>query len=54
MVTIKRYLDIGAQSLLIPYVQKRRGGQAAVAYTRYPPAGVRGVAGATRATRFGR
>jgi len=26
----------------------------AVAYTRYPPAGVRGVAGSTRATRFGR
>ena len=27
---------------------------AAVAATRYPPAGVRGVAGTTRATRFGR
>src|SRR5205807_2248591 len=26
----------------------------AVSYTRYPPAGVRGVAGTTRATRFGR
>jgi len=26
----------------------------AVAYTRYPPAGKRGVAGSTRATRFGR
>jgi 4-hydroxy-2-oxoheptanedioate aldolase len=54
MVTIKRYLDIGAQSLLIPYVQNAEEAKAAVAYTRYPPAGVRGVAGATRATRFGR
>jgi 4-hydroxy-2-oxoheptanedioate aldolase len=48
------YLDIGAQSLLIPYVQNAEEAKAAVAYTRYPPAGVRGVAGATRATRFGR
>jgi len=54
MVTIKRYLDIGAQSLLIPYVQNSDEAKAAVAHTRYPPGGVRGVAGATRATRFGR
>ena len=54
MVTIKRYLDIGAQSLLVPYVQNADEAKAAVAHTRYPPAGVRGVAGATRATRFGR
>jgi 4-hydroxy-2-oxoheptanedioate aldolase len=54
MVTIKRYLDIGAQSLLIPFVQNAAEARAAVAATRYPPAGVRGVAGTTRATRFGR
>jgi len=54
MVTIKRYLDVGAQSLLIPYVQNADEAKAAVAHVRYPPAGVRGVAGATRATRFGR
>lgn len=54
MVLIKRYLDIGAQSLLIPYVQNADEARAAVAATRYPPQGVRGVAGATRATRFGR
>lgn len=54
MVTIKRVLDAGAQSLLIPYVQNAAEAMAAVAYTRYPPAGVRGVAGTTRATRFGR
>jgi len=54
MVTIKRYLDIGIQTLLIPYVCSIQEAKDAVAYTRYPPAGVRGVAGATRATRFGR
>ena len=54
MVTIKRVLDAGAQSLLIPYVQSAAEAKAAVAHTRYPPAGLRGVAGTTRATRFGR
>lgn len=54
MVTIKRVLDAGAQTLLIPYVQNAEQARQAVASTRYPPAGVRGVAGTTRASRFGR
>ena len=54
MVMIKRYLDVGAQSLLVPYVSTAQEAKNAVAYTRYPPAGVRGVAGTSRATRFGR
>ena len=54
IVTIKRVLDIGAQSILIPYVSTVAEAKAAVAATRYPPAGVRGVAGTTRASRFGR
>ena len=54
MVMIKRYLDVGAQSLLVPYVSTAQEANNAVAYTRYPPAGVRGVAGTSRATRFGR
>ena len=54
MVTIKRVLDVGAQSLLVPYVSTAAEANSAVSYTRYPPAGVRGVAGTTRATRFGR
>jgi len=53
-VLIKRYLDIGAQSLLIPYVQSAQEAEAAVAAVRYPPRGVRGVAGMTRASRYGR
>jgi 4-hydroxy-2-oxoheptanedioate aldolase len=54
MVNMKRVLDVGAQSLLVPYVSTAEEARSAVAYTRYPPAGVRGVAGTTRATRFGR
>jgi 4-hydroxy-2-oxoheptanedioate aldolase len=54
MVTVKRVLDVGAQTLLVPYVQNVQEARSAVAHTRYPPAGVRGVAGTTRATRFGR
>ncbi|SEP49838.1 4-hydroxy-2-oxoheptanedioate aldolase [Methylobacterium sp. ap11] len=53
-VLIKRFLDLGAQTLLIPYVQDEHEARAAVAATRYPPEGVRGVSGLTRATRFGR
>ena len=53
-VLIKRYLDIGVQSLLIPYVQTVEEAEAAVAAIRYPLRGVRGVASATRASRFGR
>lgn len=54
MVLIKRYLDIGAQTLLLPYVQSVEEAKNAVTYTRYPQQGVRGVAGATRAAGYGR
>ena len=50
---IKRHLDQGAQTLLIPYVQTPDEAHAAVLAMRYPPRGVRGVAGVTRASRFG-
>jgi 4-hydroxy-2-oxoheptanedioate aldolase len=53
-VLIKRYLDCGVQSFLVPYVQNAAEAEAAVAAVRYPTRGVRGVAGSTRASRFGR
>jgi len=53
-VLIKRILDIGAQSVLLPYVQNADEAAQAVAATRYPPAGVRGVTGSGRASRYGR
>ncbi len=54
MVAIKRYLDTGVQSLLVPQVNTVAEAKDAVAFTRFPPAGLRGVAGSTRSTRFGR
>ena len=53
-VLIKRYLDIGAQSLLLPFVQTGAEAEAAVRATRYAPAGIRGMGGSTRASNFGR
>ena len=54
MVAIKRLLDVGAQTLLIPYVQTEEEALNAVSYTRYPPQGVRGYAGSPRATGYAR
>jgi 4-hydroxy-2-oxoheptanedioate aldolase len=54
MVIIKRVLDLGAQTLLVPYIQNADEARSAVAAMRYPPAGLRGVGGTTRATRYGR
>lgn len=53
-VALKRYLDIGAQSFLVPMVNSPEEARAAVAATRYPPEGIRGIASTTRANRFGR
>jgi 4-hydroxy-2-oxoheptanedioate aldolase len=53
-VLFKRVLDIGAQTLLVPYVQNAEEAARAVAATRYPPAGIRGVTGSGRAARYGR
>ncbi|MGU3493928.1 HpcH/HpaI aldolase family protein [Xanthobacteraceae bacterium A53D] len=51
---IKRFLDAGVQSFLIPMVETPEEAAAAVACTRYPPDGVRGFASSSRASRFGR
>lgn len=53
-VMIKRYLDIGAQTLLIPFVQNAEEAKAAVAAMRYAPRGIRGMGGSVRASNFGR
>lgn len=52
-VGIKRVLDAGATTLLVPFVQNAEEARAAVAATRYPPAGRRGMAGMSRASKFG-
>ena len=54
-VLIKQYLDLGAQNLLVPMVNSAEEAAAAVAATRYPPEGVRGVGSAlARAARWNR
>jgi len=53
-VLIKRILDIGVQSLLIPFVETAEAAKAAVAATRYPPDGIRGVSTGSRAAGYGR
>lgn len=53
-VMIKRILDLGPQSLLIPWVQTAEEARRAVEATRYPPGGIRGSAGSIRASRWGR
>ncbi|MGB8417639.1 aldolase/citrate lyase family protein [Paraburkholderia sp.] len=50
---IKQYLDIGAQTLIIPMIDTETDAELAVAATRYPPIGVRGVGSAlARASRW--
>ena len=53
-VLVKRVLDAGARSVMFPFIQDADDAEAAVAYTRYPPDGVRGVAGVHRGSRYGR
>ncbi|MES2816167.1 MAG: HpcH/HpaI aldolase/citrate lyase family protein [Pseudomonadota bacterium] len=50
---IKQMLDAGAQSLLIPMIESADQARRALAATRYPPDGIRGVGSSgARASRF--
>lgn len=52
---LKRLLDIGAQTLLVPMVDSAEQAKQLVRAVRYPPDGVRGVGAAlARASRFNR
>jgi 4-hydroxy-2-oxoheptanedioate aldolase len=53
-VILKRLLDVGVQTLLVPFVQSPEEAARAVAATRYPPRGIRGVASVHRSNRYGR
>lgn len=51
---IKQYLDIGFQTLLIPFVESAAQAAELVRAMRYPPSGMRGIgAGLARAARWG-
>ena len=54
MVIIKRAMDVGARTLLVPFVQNVEEALRAVAATRYPPLGIRGVSVTPRANDYGR
>jgi 2-dehydro-3-deoxyglucarate aldolase len=52
-VIIKRLLDAGFHNFLMPFVESAEQARAAVAATRYPPRGIRGVSVMQRNNRFG-
>ena len=52
-VITKRVLDLGAQSILFPWINTAEEAAAAVAATRYPPEGVRGVMSLARMNNYG-
>ena len=53
-VLLKRLLDIGAQAVLVPFVQNAEEAAKAVAACRYPPSGIRGITVSGRGSRYGR
>ena len=52
-VEIKRLLDAGFYNFLIPFVESAAEAKRAVAATRYPPMGIRGVSVSQRSNRYG-
>jgi 2-dehydro-3-deoxyglucarate aldolase len=52
-VELKRLLDAGFYNFLIPFVESADEARRAVAATRYPPQGVRGVSVSQRSNRYG-
>ena len=54
MAWIKRVLDAGAPNIMVPNVRNAAEARDAVAFTRFAPEGLRGVAGSTRAGNYTR
>ena len=52
-VVIKRILDTGVHGLLIPYVNNPGELEMAIKACKYPPEGIRGIAGSHRASGYG-
>lgn len=52
-VEIKRLLDAGFYNFLVPFVESADDARRAVAATRYPPQGIRGVSVSQRSNRYG-
>ena len=52
-IELKRLLDAGFYNFLIPFIQTAEEARRAVAATRYPPEGIRGVSVSQRSNRYG-
>jgi 2-dehydro-3-deoxyglucarate aldolase len=52
-IELKRLLDAGFYNFLIPFVETTEQAARAVAATRYPPQGIRGVSVSQRGNRYG-
>ena len=52
-IELKRLLDAGFYNFLIPFIENAEEATRAVAATRYPPKGFRGVSVSQRSNRFG-
>lgn len=52
-ILLKRLLDLGVYNFLMPFVESAEQAHAAVAATRYPPQGIRGIAISQRSNQYG-
>jgi 2-keto-3-deoxy-L-rhamnonate aldolase RhmA len=52
-VLFKRALDLGAQTVMVPFVESAEEARRAVSYAKYPPEGIRGYAAMHRASGYG-
>ena len=52
-VELKKLLDSGFYNFLVPFVESAEEARSAVAATRYPPQGIRGVSMSQRSNRYG-
>lgn len=53
MVLFKRALDMGAQTVMVPFVDSPEQARRAISYAKYPPQGQRGFAAVFRASGYG-
>lgn len=51
-VSIRRVIEIGAQGVLVPHVRDRAEAEALVKAAKFPPEGIRGLAGTVRSAKY--
>lgn len=52
-ILFKRALDLGAKTVMVPFVDSAAAARQAVSYAKYPPEGIRGFAAVHRASGYG-